>query len=111
LRDFMRTARPPRVLVFGAMRDKAIGEIAEILFPEADAVVLTQPLNKRAASPETLQELTSHLNDYLYLRASSSEALDLGTRLAGPEGTVFVAGSLFLIGDLKMLPEQTTSHQ
>jgi dihydrofolate synthase/folylpolyglutamate synthase len=101
LRDFMRTASPPRVLVFGAMRDKAIGEIAEILFPEADAVVLTQPSNKRAAAPETLHELTSHLNDYLYLRASSSEALNLGTRLAGAEGTVFVAGSLFLIGDLR----------
>ncbi len=103
LRDFMRTTRSPRVLVFGAMRDKAIGEIAEILFPEADAVVLTQPAHKRAASPETLQEIASHLNDYLYLRSSSGEALDLGARLAGPQGTVFVAGSLFLIGDLKNL--------
>jgi dihydrofolate synthase/folylpolyglutamate synthase len=102
LRDFIRTTQPPCVLVFGAMRDKAIGEIAEILFPAADAVVLTQPTNKRAASPETLHEITSHLNDYLYLRASPSEAVDLATRLAGPEGTVFVAGSLFLIGDLQM---------
>jgi dihydrofolate synthase/folylpolyglutamate synthase len=107
LRDFMRTVRPPRVLVFGAMRDKAIGEIAEILFPEADAVVLTQPSNKRAASPETLHEITSHLNDYLYQRASPAEAVDLASRLAGPEGTVFVAGSLFLIGDLQTLREQT----
>lgn len=103
LRDFMRTADPPRVLVFGVMRDKAIVEISEILFPEVDAVVLTRPTNKRAASPETLHELTSHLNDYIYLRAASDEALDLGTRLAGPEGTVFVAGSLFLIGDLRRL--------
>jgi dihydrofolate synthase/folylpolyglutamate synthase len=102
LRDFMRTMRPPRVLVFGAMRDKAIGEIAEILFPEADAVVLTQPSNKRAASPETLHEITSHLNDYFYQHASPSEAVELATRLAGPEGTVFVAGSLFLIGDLQL---------
>ena len=75
--------------------------IAEILFLEADAVVLTQPSNKRAASPETLHEITSHLNDYFYLRALPAEALDLAARLAGPEGTVFVAGSLFLIGDLQ----------
>jgi dihydrofolate synthase / folylpolyglutamate synthase len=107
LRDFMRTMRPPRVLVFGAMRDKAIGEIAEILFPEADAVVLTQPSHNRAASPETLREIASHLNDYLYLRSSPGEAVDLGARLAGAEGTVFVAGSLFLIGDVKVLRERT----
>ncbi len=101
LRDFMRTCAAPRILVFGAMRDKAISEIADVLFPEADAVVLTQPSHKRAASPETLAEIGSHLNDHLYLRAASGEALDLAAKLAGDGGTVFVAGSLFLIGDIK----------
>lgn len=102
LRDFMRTTAHPRVLVFGAMRDKAISEIAEILFPEADAVVLTQPSHKRAASPEVLHEMTSHLNEYLYLRHTAAEAVELATRLAGESGTVIAAGSLFLIGDLKV---------
>ena len=100
LRDFLAATARPRVLVFGAMRDKAIGEIAEILFPDVDAVVLTQPSHHRATSPETLRDLTSHLNEYLYLRASPREALDLASRIAGPTGTVVVAGSLFLAGDL-----------
>ena len=40
----------PLVFVFGAMRDKAIGEIAEILFPLAELVVATQVDNPRAAT-------------------------------------------------------------
>ena len=32
----------PLTFVFGAMRDKAIGEIAEILFPLAERVIGTQ---------------------------------------------------------------------
>ena len=44
------------IFVFGAMRDKAISEMAEILFPLADRVIATRPENPRAASPEEIQE-------------------------------------------------------
>ncbi|MFY9949392.1 MAG: folylpolyglutamate synthase/dihydrofolate synthase family protein, partial [Candidatus Sulfotelmatobacter sp.] len=44
------------IFVFGAMRDKAISEMAEILFPLADRVIVTRPQNPRAASPEEIQE-------------------------------------------------------
>jgi dihydrofolate synthase/folylpolyglutamate synthase len=39
------------IFVFGAMRDKAIGEIAEILFPLAESVVATCADNPRSATP------------------------------------------------------------
>ena len=39
------------VFVFGAMRDKAISEMAEILFPMADRVIATHAGNPRAATP------------------------------------------------------------
>src|SRR5271166_289737 len=42
------------IFVFGAMRDKAISEMAEILFPLADRVIATRPANPRAASPEEI---------------------------------------------------------
>src|SRR5208283_1173465 len=43
------------VFVFGAMRDKAISEMAEILFPVAERVIATRPENPRSASPEEIQ--------------------------------------------------------
>src|SRR5208283_2160438 len=46
----------PLIFVFGAMRDKAISEMMEILFPLADRVIATRPANPRAASPEEIQQ-------------------------------------------------------
>ena len=50
----------PLTFIFGAMRDKAIREIADILFPLADRVIATQAENPRAASPQEIAELGSH---------------------------------------------------
>ena len=47
----------PVTLVFGAMRDKNLEEMAANLFPVASLLVLTQPDNPRAASVELLQEV------------------------------------------------------
>jgi dihydrofolate synthase/folylpolyglutamate synthase len=44
------------ILVFGAMRDKAIGEISEILFSLADLVIATSADNPRSATPEEIRE-------------------------------------------------------
>jgi len=46
----------PLIFVFGAMRDKAISEMTEILFPLADRVIATRPQNPRAASPAEIQQ-------------------------------------------------------
>ncbi len=43
------------IFVFGALRDKAISEMAEILFPLAERVIATAPENPRAASPRDIQ--------------------------------------------------------
>ena len=47
-------------LVYGAMRDKAVDEIAGQLFPCADSVILTEPRQPRAVSASLLSEMTSH---------------------------------------------------
>src|SRR5580704_5564424 len=44
-------------MIFGAMRDKAVDEIAGILFPLAHELVLTAPDNARALRPEALHEI------------------------------------------------------
>src|SRR3984893_1892456 len=49
----------PLIFVFAAMRDKAISEMTEILFPLADRVIVTRPQNPRAASPEEIQQAAS----------------------------------------------------
>src|SRR5271155_52077 len=47
-------------LVFGALRDKAVDEIAGVLFPPAAEVIFTQPRTTRAISGAQLAEITAH---------------------------------------------------
>ncbi len=87
-------------LVYGAMRDKAVDEIAGILFPQVDRVILTQPRQPRAISAPLLAELAGHLARAYEIVADPAEALEMAIRSAQPEDAVFATGSLYLVGDL-----------
>jgi len=89
------------ILVYGAMRDKAVPEIAEILFPHAAAVVLTKPEQFRSASPAAVRELASHLNRNLVCEEDPLAALETAVNMALPDDIIFATGSLFLVGDIK----------
>jgi dihydrofolate synthase / folylpolyglutamate synthase len=89
------------LLVYGAMRDKAVPEITEILFPRAAAVILTQPRQARATAPETLRDISHDLNPNLLIEPTPAGALDRALELASPDDVIFATGSLFLVGDLR----------
>ena len=88
-------------LVYGAMRDKAVDEIAGVLFPRADTVILTAPGQPRAISAPLLAEMTGGLAKDSRIVPDPAEALEQALRLAGPEDAVFVTGSLYLVGELR----------
>ena len=92
---------PKLVLLFGAMRDKAVAEMADLLFPLAGAVVLTRPAQKRAATTQVLAQLTAHLNHRIIECEEPGAALAKARDLAGPDGIVVVTGSLYLVGAVK----------
>jgi dihydrofolate synthase/folylpolyglutamate synthase len=88
----------PVVLVFGVMRDKDIAGMAAALFPLAREVVLTRPAVRRAASPAEIARRVGRAARRAHRRRDPKLALRLARRLAGPSGTVVVAGSLYLVG-------------
>ena len=92
--------RPP-VLVVAIMRDKAVSRIAGILFPLAKKAVLTTIPYERAARPEEILAKSPVFRRKLIIEPDHRKALALARRLAGPAGTVFVTGSLFLVGAVK----------
>jgi dihydrofolate synthase/folylpolyglutamate synthase len=98
-------AHSPITLVFGAMRDKDLTEIAAALFPVADKVILTQIDNPRAASTDALRALVPPTFDTakLFLVPSSSEALRVARETTPRDGTICVTGSLYLVGEIKRL--------
>ncbi len=83
-------------LIFGALRDKPVEEMAGLLFPLAHRVILTVPPNSRAMPPESYRAPGAAITH------SAAEALALVQTL-GPEAVAFVTGSLFLVGEARAL--------
>jgi dihydrofolate synthase / folylpolyglutamate synthase len=89
------------LLVYGAMRDKAVDEIAGLLFPAAHFVLFTQPLQPRAISAPLLAEMTGHLAKSSMVVPDPAEALEHALDIASPDDVIFATGSLYLVGDLR----------
>jgi dihydrofolate synthase/folylpolyglutamate synthase len=88
-------------LVYGSVRDKAVDEIAGLLFPRAHTVILTEPRQPRAISVALLAEITSGLAPRCEIVRDPVQALERALHLATPEDAVFVSGSLYLVGDIR----------
>jgi dihydrofolate synthase / folylpolyglutamate synthase len=87
-------------LIYGAMRDKAIDEIAGILFPLAAQVIVTAPRQARALAPAAILDIVEHAD--LRVAADLAQALAI-VRDAAPEEAIFVTGSLFLVAEARAL--------
>jgi len=88
-------------LVFAALRDKAVDEVAGILFPRAEEVIFTAPRTSRAISAAQLAEIAGHHSPHFSVIPDAEKALDYALAKAAPEDAVFVTGSLYLIGQLR----------
>ena len=87
------------IFIFGAMRDKAIREIAEILFPLAERVIATRAENPRSATPEEIQGAASRTHAEIELSGDVSAALQRARALAGTNAIVVVTGSIYVVGE------------
>ncbi len=86
-------------LIYGAMRDKSVEEMAAILFPLADEIIATAPAQARAVRPETIRELADHPR--LRTADTLDDALAILRREAAPGDAVFISGSLFLVAEAR----------
>jgi len=88
-------------LVYASMRDKAIAEISEILFPLAEEVFLTQPDQPRAATPEEILAVARCRTARIVVEPDPARALERAIQASSVEDVVLAAGSLFLVGAIK----------
>ncbi len=89
------------ILIYGAMRDKAVDEIAGLLFPRASTVILTAPAQSRSISAAMLAEMTAHHARRAEVIPDPQKALARALELAAPDDVIFITGSLFLVGELR----------
>ncbi|HEU4477246.1 MAG TPA: folylpolyglutamate synthase/dihydrofolate synthase family protein [Pyrinomonadaceae bacterium] len=99
-------------LVFGAMADKNLEQMAAILFPVANRLVLTQPQSPRAAKVETLKKLaaTAGHSKQLYFSESAAAAIAIAKDITPEAEVICITGSLYLVGEIQSAMRQTSSE-
>jgi dihydrofolate synthase/folylpolyglutamate synthase len=107
LADYIREfyAGEPVRLVFGAMRDKAVEEVTNTLFPLASEIILTAPDQPRALNPQALAEVAAEMAPgSVQVAETVRSALEMASECdrERPMAT-FVTGSLFLVGEARRL--------
>lgn len=101
LRSTLSAGYPDRSLtfIFGAMRDKAIGEMAEILFPLADRVIATRADNPRSASPREIREAAARTAIAMEEAADVAAAIERARASTRPDTVVVITGSIYIVGE------------
>jgi len=94
----------PITLIFGCMQDKNVGQIARIIFPLAEKIIVTQPNNTRATPVEYLLSIAELIGE---VSVDSSrfvaDAISRAYRATPEGGIILVTCSLYLIGEVKQL--------
>ncbi|HEY2461871.1 MAG TPA: folylpolyglutamate synthase/dihydrofolate synthase family protein [Candidatus Acidoferrum sp.] len=103
LATFWKENLPGRriILIYAALRDKAIDEVAGLLFPHAAEVILTEPRTSRAISATQLAEIVGHHAALSSIHPDGEAAFQHALAIAQPSDAIFVTGSLYLVGQLR----------
>jgi dihydrofolate synthase / folylpolyglutamate synthase len=91
------------VLVFGCMHDKAFAEMAQILFPLFSLVVATPVASPRSATAEELAACAAQVGVRAIAASDPCAALEHALAQAPPGALIVVAGSVYLIGEIREL--------
>ena len=102
LRSVVGLSRPPQTLIFSCLRDKPVAEMAQILFPLFEKVILAPIHAARATGLNDLLAAARATGTTAVAAESVGKALELaeeGTR----GGAIVVSGSVYLVGEVRTL--------
>ena len=103
LRAGLRSAlgdKEPGTLIFSCLRDKPVAEMAQILFPLFERVILAPIHSARAAALDDLLAAAKTTGTFAIPAESVAKAIELAEEDA-PGGAVVVSGSVYLVGEVR----------
>ena len=92
-----------RCLIFSCLKDKPLREMAQILFPIFDYVVLTPIRSARATEMAELVAAAESTGVAYRVAESAGEAMEIARKLEPRPETVVISGSVYLVGELRPL--------
>jgi dihydrofolate synthase/folylpolyglutamate synthase len=102
LRAGLSAMSGPRTLIFSCLRDKPVAEMAQILFPIFDQVILVPLHAARAAALEDLLAAAELTGTCALTAESVSRAIQIAVS-EGDNRTIVISGSVYLVGEARSL--------
>jgi dihydrofolate synthase/folylpolyglutamate synthase len=98
-------AERPRTLIFSCLRDKPVAEMAQILFPLFELVILAPIHTARAAAVDDLLAAAGATGTPAFAAESVTQALELAEQRVREQGDglIVVSGSVYLVGEARTL--------
>jgi dihydrofolate synthase/folylpolyglutamate synthase len=96
----------PRTLIFSCLRDKPVAEMAQILFPLFDEVILAPIHTARAASMDDLLAAAEATGVHATVAESVQQAMRLAVDQAKQSAVhrlIVISGSVYLVGEARSL--------
>jgi dihydrofolate synthase / folylpolyglutamate synthase len=96
----------PLTLIFGVMNDKDVEGMASVLFGAANTLVLTRVRDPRAAGNARMGRAALGFSRNVIFTETVRQALSWARSVTSRDGLICVAGSLYLVGEVKNLLEE-----
>ena len=93
-------------LVLGILDDKPYSAMLENLLPICSKVILTRPIIERAISPEKIYPCAKAIISDVKIISNVTEAFRYAVETALPDEVICVAGSLYVVGEVKEYVEK-----
>jgi dihydrofolate synthase / folylpolyglutamate synthase len=91
----------PMTLVFACLNDKPIAEMAQILFPLFNKLIVTRVNTPRSAPVEDLMAAAQVTGNQVEEATDGIHAVERALQVTPADGLVVVTGSLFLVGEVR----------
>jgi dihydrofolate synthase/folylpolyglutamate synthase len=94
----------PIIMIFGAMGDKNLSEIGEILFPKAEVLILTVPDNPRSMKTSDLIKIVPKtFEKELFKIETVNDAIKKAREIRAETHLILITGSLYLVGEAQKI--------
>ena len=113
LREFLdEFIKTPVTMIFGAMRDKNLAAIAEILFPKAEKLIFAAVDNPRSMKAEEFLEYLpkNFPREMAFSAENVGEALNIAREICSDNDLICVTGSLYLVGEAQKILRENQSQ-
>lgn len=105
LREYLdEFIKQPITMVFGAMRDKDLSEIGELLFTKSENLILTKPDNLRSMETrEILKFVPGNYQNEIFQAETVEESLKIAKEISAEDCLILITGSLYLVGEAQKI--------